>query len=403
MNTNYPLGLNLFVDNTSEDRLCQITTSRKTGNLFGTFSTKRTASYHSVFGKIITASGVMPQQFLLPDVTDYIQRDADVSPIPGTDDVAAIWSSNALNNIYQIYLKSYRVNNNGSVLPLGVSNIISLQAGNYVAPKIIYNDATKLYLVMWASVADKAIQYLMLSYDPDSSSFSASSYMGTINDVSSYYYSNSLVLNNETGTSTSSVNISLINAGDKIIATLRKDSDTLGFYEFGVPVSGRIPVTNLPDYEVKNILYFHTAYDEIKNEIKLVYNHSGDNHIYGVSVSYFGTERRMLVNTPVILNTISDRCYRAFIKPSPVIENSSGGEVVFYVAWETSSHGVFFNEFDSDLIPQQVEKEINPGVSSTAKPRITVTDSQICILVEAGRIGSESLNSTSILTYVEER
>lgn len=390
MNTNYPVGLHILYDQEYNDLSCSVVKTARSGHLVTSFTSIRNASNRSVYVRVLSSKGSLTAAMLVPDVTDNEQMDADLTPIDGTDDFVAVWSSNAINGAYRIYARRFNVGEDGRPVAVGASIQISQSNGNYFAPRIVYNNEIDKFFVTWISIADEAVQSVYLSND---SELKPAGYQGShSNIVSLEYFTDSLDLHNSRVLS-----ISLFNAGDKIIAAYKLSASSITILQYAFqPGAIPSPVT-LPNYEVLGVTKFHFCYDEVEKMLKIVFVQGGDQHVYGDSIPYFA--RNQVKSTPIMLNQINQTCARPFITPTPIED----GKLNFVVGWETASYGTYYNVFDSNYSQLASEQEINPGVSSTVKSRIVVTDNQLAFVVEATHYGSEALTSVGLLYYVANK
>lgn len=395
MNTKYQVGLHILKDIVGDDLGCSLVHSAKSGHMITTYTSLRnSSSYRSVYIRIVSAKGTLSPEILAPDVTDNNQYDADVAPIADTDDFVVVWTSNAVGNARRIYARRFTINSSGQPIATGSAIQISQSNGDYVAPRIVYNKIVDKFFITWISVADKEIQSIYLNND---SVMSEAGYQGGITgSINSGYYSSTLDIHND-----KILNISLFNAGSKVIAAYKGTGNDITIFEYiftaGVAPS---PIT-LPSYEVSSLRNFHFAYDEINSKLKVVYTLSSNSNVYGDTISFF--QKSLRVNNPVVLNQSNHPCARPFIKRTPVIVDGSEKTRHFVVSWETSSNGVYYNVYDSNYSQIDSEQSVNPDENGSVKPRIICTDNQIAIIIDAKKYDAQSLSSTGVLYYVVDR
>ncbi|WP_430673363.1 hypothetical protein [Klebsiella aerogenes] len=396
MNTSYHEGLQILVNSGNNDLICSSIKTSLSGHLVSVFSS--TDRYHNssqISARVVSKNGILNTSFIVPDMTTGIQKDADIAPIDGTDKFIAVWASSAASSNYRIYMRSFTLDNKGKLINETVGIQVSQSNGDYVAPRVIYNKAHKIVLVMWASVADKEIQFKAYKIDANGG-FTEASYQQSLDDTfTSEYFTSSLDLSNNT-----TLSLSFLNVGEKALAVIKKDRDTLGFYTLSPAGGGKIDQTHLIDYAVTNIATFSVAYDSAAPAFKIVYVRTGQSDVYGDTISYFPTVRHAQVfANEITLNQSNHNCERPFIQRTPAIDTS--GERYFVVAWETYAAGAFYNEFTSDFAQVSTEQEINQGDTTTDNPRIVVTDNQTVVIVNASKFRNESMSGTGILYNVE--
>jgi len=378
--TYYPMGQHVFFDgSTNSDRICATATTAVSGHLVGLFTTIRTGSYTSVYGKVITANGAMPPPFLIPEETNNYQKDAGIAVIDGTDDFVAVWTSNTSGN-YRTYLRRFRVAANGTTTPVSSTRQLSDSSGDYMAPRVVYNADKDLFMVLWVAVTSKQIQFQYLSYDSSTGQFADESYVTTLNDtVSNDYYTTTLDLSNDI-----KLSLCLIQESSHTIAALKRSTSEVGLYEFSMPIKGNVIQKLLPVYSVSNVSYFDIAYDP-DGYIKIVFMQTSVAPVYGDNITYFGVSQ--VVGAPVQLNQLYQTCGRPTICAAVTAGNSSS----YYVAWETANYGVFYNRFYADFIAQGPESDINNSDSTSDNPQVTITDNQLAGVFNAAKNDSVAL------------
>ncbi|MBD8129265.1 hypothetical protein [Pantoea agglomerans] len=396
MKTKYQDGLHILKDIAGDDLGCSLVHSAKSGHMIATYtSTRNSTSYRSVYIRVVSAKGALTPEILAPDVTDNDQYDADVAPVADTDDFVVVWTSNASGNARRIYARRFTINSSGEPAASGTAIQISQSNGDYVAPRIVYNKSIDKFFITWISVVDKEIQSIYLNND---SSMSEAGYQGGVaaGAINAGYYSSSLDVQNNRD-----LNISLFNAGSKIIAAYKGIGDDITIYEYAFSAGSVPSPAMLPSYEVKSLKNFYFTYDDINHKLKVVYTLASNSNVYGDTISFF--QNALKVNSPVVLNQSHHSCARPYIKRTPVIVDGSDKYHNFVVAWETSSNGTYFNVFDSNYSQISSEQSVNPDDDRSVKPRIICTDNQIAIIIDAQKYESQSLSSSGVLYYVAQR
>ncbi len=397
MNTNYHEGLQILFNDSAANRICSVVKTSLSSHLVSVFTSTSSTSKAPLNGIVMSNKGILNPAFPVPDMTTNIQKDADIAPVDDTDKFIAVWASNAAGSNYHIYMRSFSLGTTGQLVSEGIAVQVSQANGDYVAPRVVYNKATKTVMVMWISVADKQVQFKAFKMD-DNGVFTDASYQQNLNDTfANEYFSASLDLHNST-----TLSLAFLNIGEKVLVVLKKDADMLGFYSLAPAAGGVITQTHLSDYSASQIGPFSVAYDSAAPAFKIVYVQGTKGDVYGDTVPYFPSLRgAQVLASPIVLNQANHSCNRPFIKRTPAIDSS--GERYFIVAWETTNAGTFYNEFTSTYAQVSTEQEINQGDTATDKPRIVTTDNQTVIVVDASRFNGEALSQTGILYNVETR
>lgn len=399
MNTGYQTGLHILHDIAGDDLPCSIAKSTESGHLITTYTSLRNTRNRSVYTSIIRGSnGALSPSSLVPDVTDNDQYDADVAPVKGTDDFFVVWTSNAASTNKRIYGRRFTISSTGTVEPKGVASQISQQNGDYVAPRVVYNNKVDRFFVTWISVADKEVQSIYLD---NTDSPKPTTYQGGFTgEISTEYYSGTLDLHNN-----DHLNISLFNAKDKVIAAYKNTDGNVSIFQYTY-ASGKTPAAEkLTTYEVSNLLTFHMAFDDINSKLKIVFSVSRIKEIYGDTLDYFADSNSVrLAGNPVRLNQGDYSCFRPFIKRTPnFVDGDNKRQRNFVVAWETDTHSVFYNVFDYNYSQLTSETETNKGDDSSDNPRVVVTDNQIAIVFQAKKYDGSALSGIGLLYYVANR
>ncbi|WP_434462177.1 hypothetical protein ACMV5L_01755 [Serratia plymuthica] len=397
MNTYHHEGLHILYNGKTANRICSVVKTSLSGHLVSVYTTTTSSVTAPLSSIVVSNKGILNPSFPVPDMTTNTQKDADIAPVDDTDRFIAVWSSNAASSNFHIYMRSFALGSTGQLVSEGISVQVSQANGDYVAPRVVYNKATKTVLVIWISVANKEVQFKAFKID-ENGAFTDASYQQNLNDTfSSEYFSSSLDLHNHL-----SLSLAFLNIGEKVLTVLKKDANTLGFYSLAPTNGGGVAQTHLSDYAASSIGTFSVAYDSAAPAFKTVYVQGKTGDVYGDSVSYFPSLRgvQVLAN-PIVLNQTSHLCNRPSIKRTPSINAS--GEHYFIVAWETTNAATFYNEFTSTYAQVSTEQEINQGDIYTKKPRIVVSDNQTVIVVDASKFEGEVLSQTGILYNVETR
>ncbi|MFK3844010.1 MULTISPECIES: hypothetical protein [Serratia] len=391
MNTNYPNGLHILLDQPGNDNNCTVINTDKSGHLVTSYSSIRTGVNKSVYLRVISANGALTQPLLIPDVTDNNQKDADLAAVTDTDNFVAVWSSNAQGGAYRIYIRRFSCSANGAPRAEGPSMQLSQSNGDYVAPRVVYNEVLDKFFVTWISVADKSVQSIYLENDD---SLSESSYQSSfIGLVDIGYYSSALDIHNNL-----TLSISRFSVGDKVLVAYKFAPNIVKIYEYYLETN-RPLIRTVADYEVTGIKKFDLAFDDFNKKIKIVYvTGVQGSDVYGDTLSYFGLADN--TTRAAKLNLISQVCDNPIIMRSPKLVD---GQRHFAVCWQTANYGEYYNFFDSDYSLLQSENEINKGVNTTDSGRIVITDNQIAIVVESTKYETETLSGVGLLYYAENR
>lgn len=402
MNTNFPAGLHTFVDTNSTDSTCSTILTSKSKHLVSSFMSMRNTSYQSVYAKVITKDGAMPQPILIPDITDYNQIDADLAPITGTDDFVAVWASSATSTsqTYQISIRRFAVGAEGNIIPKGSSQVISQSNGDYMAPRIVYNKPLDLFFVTWAAVVDTEIKMGFYGWDDAASQFTSKGYLGTLDaEVSPSFFTSSLNLHEALD-----INACLVNAAEKIIGAFTVDSTTIAFFEFGF-AKNQIIQNAMPEYQANAIGKFHMAFDDQTTTIKLVF--SADTYkyysdIYGDTIQYYPTRKRsdypVQPRAAIKINQSTFLGRRPFIKRTPHLTDQNDRNYV--IAWECETSAVHTIQVSKNFIPMGAESVLNNGDTNSDNVRIVISDNQTCHLFNALELDGESLSSQAVLLNV---
>ena len=382
MKTYYPVGQNIFFDSASaNDKLCAITVTSLSGHLVGIYTTVRTLTFTTVYGKVVTASGIMPPPFTVPDDTDHNQKDAHVAAIDGTDDFVVVWTSNTTGN-YLTWIRRFRVMEDGRVIPVSATAQLSNSGGDHMAPRVVFLPVEKLFLVIWISVHNHDVQYRYVACSETEGSFENITDIAALNDtVDRDYFSTDLDICND-----KTLSLCVINTPTRVIAALKRSHNEVGVYEILRPESGHAVQQNLPVYQVDNISKFDIGYDP-RGSVKIVYVHTGSSPIYGDTL--VESNLPQATGGPLQLNQLYQPCGRPVIVPvvniAPPAAASASAGISYMVGWEIDGTGCFFNRFNADFFALGGETGINSNDAATDNLRLSVTDNQIATVFQASK------------------
>lgn len=405
MNTHFPAGLHTFVDTAYDDFTCSTILTSTSQHLVSSFMSNRNSEYTSVYAKVITKDGAMPQPALIPDITDYDQIDADLAPIAGTDDFVAVWASTATSasQDYQISIRRFTVGAEGNIIPKGSSQVISQSNGDYMAPRIVYNKKLDLFFITWAAVVDQEIKMGFYAWDDAASQFTQKGYLSTLDaTVSEDFFEVGFNLHQAIYT-----NACLVNAADKIIGAFTVDSTTVAFFEFGFS-NNQVLQNAMPEYQASSIGKFHIAFDDQTTTIKMVFSSGVDNSefysdIYGDTIQYFPTRKRsdypVQPRAAIKINQSTFLGRRPFIKRTPHLTDQNDRQYV--IAWECDVSAIHTIKVSKNFIPMGAESVLNNGDETSDNVRIVITENQTCYLFKASALNGETLPSQAVLLAVE--
>ncbi|KKI44157.1 hypothetical protein XK97_14315 [Obesumbacterium proteus] len=405
MNTHFPAGLHTFVDTAYDDFTCSTILTSTSQHLVSSFMSHRNSEYSSVYAKVITKDGAMPQPVLIPDVTDYDQIDADLAPIAGTDDFVAVWSSTATSasQDYQISIRRFTVGAEGNIIPKGSSQVISQSNGDYMAPRIVYNKKLDLFFVTWAAVVDQEMKMGFYAWDNAASQFIQKGYLSTLDaTVSENFFDTGFSLHEAVYT-----NACLVNAADKIIGAFTVDNTTVAFFEFGF-ANNQVLQNAMPEYQASSVGKFQIAFDDQTTTIKMVFSSNVSNSeyysdIYGDTIQYFPTRKRsdypVQPRAAIKINQSTFLGRRPFIKRTPHLTDQNDRQYV--IAWECAESSVHTIKVSKNFIPMGAEGVLNNGDKTSDNVRIVITENQTCYLFNASALNGETLTSDAVLLAVE--
>lgn len=383
MNTTYQTGQHVFFDGSAgSDKICATATTSLSGHLVGIYTSVRTSSYTSVYGKVITATGSMPPPFLVPEITDNYQKDAHLAPVDGTDDFIVVWTSNSSGR-YLVYARLFQVTSDGTVVATSVSQQLTENNGDYMAPRVVYLAEQNVFMVLWISVTTKEVQFKYISYDATNKSFIDETYVTILDDtVSSDYFTSSLDISNN-----ATLSLCLINVSTRVVTAIKRSAGEIGLYEFTPPLAGKVLQYKLPVYSVANISKFDICFDT-NGYIKIVYVQTGTSPVYGDNIDYFGVKHlQQVAGEPVQLNQLYQGCGRPSIVAEKFIAPPALGVAAaptnYHVSWESTNYGCFYNKFDMDFIAAGGEIYINDTDSTSDSPRVSVSENQVAIVFNA--------------------
>lgn len=402
MNTSYPFGQHVFFDSDAgNDNICAVASTSLSGHLVGIFTAVRALGFTTVYGQVITADGVMPPPFTVPDNTDRNQKDASIATIDGTDDFVVAWTSSATDN-YVVYLRRFRVNPNGSVIPVSLTQQVSENHGDYMAPRVVWLPEHQAFFMLWLAVRNREVQCKYLSYNDSEGTFDDISYTTTLNDsVHHDYFSSDIDISSD-----ANLSICLITTPDRIIAGLKRSHNEVGLYEFMPPAPGEVQQHNLPVYSVEDLSKFDICYDP-EGLIKIVYVKTGISPVYGDNIPLFG--RTQVAGAPVRLNQLFLSCGRPVIRYSfsiappaataPQVSAASPEARKYHVCWDTSEHGCVYNRFNDDFFAAGPEDYINSSDGSSNNPRLLLTDNQNVVVFHAAKLDELHLGDNAGILF----
>lgn len=382
MNTYYPVGQTIFFDSASaNDKICAIAVTSLSGHLVGIYTTTRTLTLTTVYGKVITASGAMPPSFTVPDNTDHNQKDAHVTAIDGTDDIAVVWTSSATGN-YVTYIRRFRVVENGRVIPVSATAQLSNSGGDHMAPRVVYLPAEDIFLTLWISVHNREVQFRYVASHEAEGTFENVTAIASLNDaVDRDYFSTDLDISND-----ENLSLCLVRTATRVVAALKRSNNEVGLYEILPPDAGSAAQHNLPVYQVDNISKFDIACDT-SGTVRIVYVQTGTSPVFGDIVA----ESNLIQATgaPLQLNQLYQPCGRPIIFPvvqiAPPAAMPGSSAISYVVGWEVEGLGCFYNRFTADFIALGGEIGINSNDAATENLRLHVTDNQVATVFRASK------------------
>jgi hypothetical protein len=393
-NTHFPTGLNIFYDGPYNDRACSVARTALSNHFVGSFRANRTSTYTTVYLRAYTAAGVLLTEKLIPTDTTNNQYDVDITAIDGTDDIVAVWVSNASGS-RRVYCRRFTVTDSAIESATDVI-MLSGSSENYVAPRVIYNAALDQVFVCWAAVASKEIQMLFI----DKSSLEAVSRQQVL-DASLYtgYFSATLDIHGQTGTTNSVVSIALINSGDQIFAAFKKATNAVEIYSLSSGTSGSITQSLYDSISVTSIGYFHMEHNPTDNKIMFVYNNPGTGYVYGMALTIFSraapaVEERAYES--VRLNNETHVSLRPYIRRYFSSDDSINN---YIIAWETGPNPLYFNSYNGNFLALGSETVVNTGDQNTDNAAIVTTENQAVIMMHATKKEGDSLTGYGVLTY----
>lgn len=409
MKSHFVNGCYCLVDTINEDTLYSAINTDKSNHLVIGYTSGKSSADATVFGKVVTNTGVMPQPFRLSNNSEHSQSNIYLALIPESDDFVAVWDEQTDENEKNIFIRYYSLSANGTLQAQQTAQQINSSAGVNVAPRIIYNHASGLFFITWFSMLNKSIQMQYLSFDKATSTFRDASYISELEDtVDAAFFVEDLNLHASTR-----LNLCLTQAEGNDIISVNIDDHSVGFIECYCSNS-KIIQTKLLEYQTTAIQKFATAYDSFNKTLKIVYileyadgDETGEktevfySDVYGDSISYFPGKKMMTkIGTDRLeLNLTNHRTSFPVIEPFTCTTDIS--DIRFIIAWKTDENGISFNEFSSDFTPLTVESNISSANVNASAPSIAVTNNQKGIVFSATGAETHTLYQTGILMAVE--
>jgi hypothetical protein len=392
--THFPTGLNIFYDGPYNDRACSVARTAVSNHFVGSFRANRTSTYTTVYLRAYTAAGVLLTEKLIPTDTTNNQYDVDITAIDGTDDIVAVWVSNASGS-RRVYCRRFTVTDSAIVSATDVI-MLSGSSENYVAPRVIYNASLDQVFVCWVAVASREVQMLFI----DKNSLEAVSRQQVL-DASLYsgYFSATLDIHGQTGTTNSVVSIALINSGDQIFAAFKQATNLVGIYSLSSGTSGSITQSFYDSISVTSIGYFHMEHNPTDNKIMFVYNNPGTGYIYGMALTIFGRKSPLdeeRAYESIRLNSETHVSLRPYIRRYFSNDNSINN---YIIAWETGPNPLYFNSYNGSFLALGSETVVNTGDQNTDNAAIVTTENQAIIMMHATKKDGDSLTGYGVLTY----
>lgn len=403
VNTNWLPGLNIFFDDINREYLRQCCTTALDQHLVGIYQTYINYYGRQIYGRVQSATGLSLQpNVLTPQGTGY-DKDFHPAPIPGTNDFAAIWSSNDGGSYYRIYIRKYMVDGRKGIQYFNSELQLSGSDNHYVCPRLIYNEETQLFFACWVSLKEKALQGVWLSLSGQD--FSVASYQVNITDQ---LYSRLLSSTAEIDAGNAE-RIVVMNHGDGVIIGLQESLTKINFFRVGRPVQGTPPVNLMTSYSQSSMERFDATFDPQSSHIMLVFN-GVNNHIYGDRLRVFGKgsewqgeagrARDGSVMSPVTLNANAQTMRYPNIIALPKQEEEM--EYQFLASWcarSSTTDPVFCARFDMYFNKIGREDMARPG-SLTGPVELAASRNQLAMMFYATRFESSSLRSEGVLLKV---
>lgn len=405
MKSHFVNGCYCLVDTINEDTLYSAINTDKSSHLIIGYVNGKVPTTTTVFGKVVTNTGVMPQPFRLSTNSENTQSNVYLTHISASDSFVAVWDEQADENERNIFIRYFSLSANGILHAQQAAQKISSSAGVNVAPRIIYNHANGLFFVTWFSMLNKSIQMQYLSFDEAANTFKDASYISELEDtVDAEFFVDDLNLHTSTR-----LNLCLTQAEGNDIISVNIDDHSVGFIECYCSNS-KIIQTKLLEYQMTAIKKFTTAYDSFSKKLKIVYTleYAEDDDatvlysdVYGDSISYFpgkkmiakvGTDRLELNLTN---HKTSFPVIQAFTRTTDI------SDIRFIIAWKTDTDGISFNEFSSDFIPLTVESNISSASVDASAPCIAVTNNQKGVIFGAANTETSPLYKSGVSIAIE--
>lgn len=405
MKSHFFNGYYCLVDTINEDTLYSAINTDKSNHLVIAYTSGKSSADITVFGKVVTNTGVMPQPFRISNNSEHAQSNVHLTRISQNDSFVAVWDEATDENEKSIFIRYFSLDANGALHSQQVPQKISDSAGINVAPRVIYNTASGLFFVTWFSILNQSIQMQYLSFDEAADTFKDASYITELEGtVDAAFFADDLNLH-----TSARLNLCLTQAENSDIIAVNIDDHSVGFFECYCS-NNKIIQTNLLEYQTTAIKKFATAYDSFNKKLKIVYTleytDGGETEVsysdvYGDSITYFPRKKMMpKVGTDRLeLNLSNHKTSFPAIQPFTCTTDIS--DIRFIIAWKTDADGICFNEFNSDFIPLTVESNINSAGVNASAPSIAVTDNQKGVVFGAAGIESNALYQSGVLMAIE--
>lgn len=98
MKSHFVNGCYCLVDTINEDTLYSAINTDKSNHLVIGYTSGKSSADATVFGKVVTNTGVMPQPFRLSNNSEHSQSNIYLALIPESDDFVAVWDEQTDEN-----------------------------------------------------------------------------------------------------------------------------------------------------------------------------------------------------------------------------------------------------------------------------------------------------------------
>ncbi len=177
MKSHFFNGYYCLVDTINEDTLYSAINTDKSNHLVIAYTSGKSSADITVFGKVVTNTGVMPQPFRISNNSEHAQSNVHLTRISQNDSFVAVWDEATDENEKSIFIRYFSLDANGALHSQQVPQKISDSAGINVAPRVIPNTASGLFFVTWFSILNQSIQMQYLSFDEAADTFKDASYI----------------------------------------------------------------------------------------------------------------------------------------------------------------------------------------------------------------------------------